>query len=344
VSRTKQVFQVAVAVVGVAVLAAGAVVGLQKLGDRADDETEATNPEISTASAAVASLTRTLEASGTIEYEIALVVDSPSSGTVLEIVEPGDTVSSGDVLARIDDQVIVWLAGEIPAWRSLTVGDEGDDVEQLERALTELGFNDGTVTVDDEYTSATADMVERWQDSLGVEPTGAVALGSVVYTGDRNRVAKVEAGVGDRVSAGPLISLGTDIRIATLDVDPADGVHLKVGDAVEAMLPDRTLVTATVVSVVETAEVWTVTATIDDGELPERDTIAVDASWQRTIADDVLTIPSSALLRLDNGAYVVDVVDESGDFDRRQVALGASVGTRTEIVSGLAAGDEVVVL
>lgn len=343
-SRTKQIFRVGVAIVGVAAVAAGAVVGFQELSDRADDDAEATNPEISTASAAVASLTRTLEASGTIEYEPALAVDSPSSGTVLEIVEPGDTLSSGDVLAGIDDEVIVWLAGEIPAWRSLTVGDEGDDVKQLERALTELGLNDGTVTVDDEYTSATADMVERWQDSLGVEPTGDIDLGSVVYTGDRNRVAGVEAGVGDRVSAGPLVSLGTDTRIASLDVDPADGVHLAVGDTVEAMLPDRTVVTATVVSVLETAEVWTVTATVDDGELPERDTIAIDASWQRAIADGVLTIPSSALLRLDNGTYVVDVVDEWGDLDRRQVALGASVGTRTEIVSGLAAGDEVVVL
>jgi peptidoglycan hydrolase-like protein with peptidoglycan-binding domain len=344
VSRTKQIFRVGVAVVGIAALAAGAVVGLQELGDRSDDDTKATNPEISTASAAVTSLTRTLEAAGTIEYEPALAVDSPSSGTVLEILEPGDTVSPGDVLARIDDQVIVWFAGEIPAWRSLTVGVEGDDVEQLERALTELGLNDGTVTVDDEYTNGTADMVDRWQESLGVEPTGGVELGSVVFTGDRNRVATVEADVGDRVSPGMLLSLGTDNRIASLDVNPADGVHLSVGATIDAMLPDRTVVTVTVTSVVETAEVWTVTATVDDGELPERDTIVIDASWQHTIADDVLTIPSSALLRLDNGTYVVDVVDESGDLDRRQVVLGASVGTRTEIVSGLASGDEVVVL
>ena len=343
-SRNRQIFRVGVAVVGIAALAAGAIVGLQALGDRSGDETEATNPEISTASAAVTSLARTLEAAGTIEYEPALAVDSSLSGTVLEIVEPGDTLLSGDVLAHIDDDVIVWLAGETPAWRSLTVDDEGDDVEQLERALTELGFNDGTVTIDDEYTSATSDMVERWQESLGAEPTGDVELGSVVYTVDRNRVATVEADVGDRVSPGTLLSLGTDNRIATLDVDPADGVHLSIGDTVEAMLPDRTVVAATVSSVVETADVWTVTATVDDGDLPERDTIAIEASWQRTIAGDVLAIPSSALLRLDNGTYVVDVVDESGDLDRRQVVLGASVGTRTEIVSGLATGDEVVVL
>lgn len=343
-NRTAQIIRVAVATAGLAALAVGTIVGFQRLREHSAGESSVASSEISTASAIATSLTRTLEAAGTIEYESALPVESTLSGTVLEIVEPGDTLSSGDVLLRVDEHVVVWLAGEIPAWRSLTVGDVGDDVEQLERALAELGFDDGTVTIDDEYTAATAAMVERWQESIGVEPTGDVDLGSVVCSGDRNRVAGVEAAVGDRVSPGALLSLGTDDRIATLAVDPADGVHLSIGDTVEAMLPDRTIVEATVNTVVEAADAWTVTATVGEGELPERDTIAIEASWQRTVADDVLAIPSSALLRLDNGAYVVDVVDESGDLDRRHVTLGASVGTRTEIVSGLAPGDHVVVL
>ena len=343
-NRSTQIVRAAVTTAGLAALAVGAVVGLQQLSDGSGDAPDGAVAEINAATAATTSLTRTHEAAGTIEYESAVDVELASGGTVLEIVEPGDTLSSGDVLARVDQQAVVLLAGGIPAWRSLIVGDVGDDVEQLERALAELGFDDGAVTIDDEYTDATADMVERWQESIGVEPTGDVTLGSVAFVGDRSRVATVGVAVGDRVPPGVLLSLGTDDRIATLAVDPADGVHLSVGDTVEAMLPDRTIVEATVSAVVEAADVWTVTATVVDDELPERDTIAIEASWERTVAEDVLTIPSSALLRLDNGAYVVDVVDASGAFDRRQVALGVSVGTRTEIVSGLAPGDEVVVL
>ena len=267
------------------------------------------------------SLTRTLEATGTIAYEPALAVQSTLTGTVLEIVAPGDTVSSGDVLARIDDSAIVWLDGELPAWRSLDVGDEGDDVEQLETELTNLGFNDGDVTVDDEYTEATAAMVERWQESLGLEPTGDVELGTVVFSGDRNRVAAVEAAVGDRVSPGALIHLGSDDRVADLAVAPADAVHLAIGDEIEAVLPDRTAVTATVTGIVEASEIWTVTAAVDGVDLAARDTITIEANWEYTIAADVLTVPSSALLRLDDGRYVVDVVDEGGGLDRRQVAL-----------------------
>ena len=74
------------------------------------------------------------------------------------------------------------------------------------------------------------------------------------------------------------------------------------------------------------------------------DTITIEASWEHIIAADVLTVPSSALLRRDDGRYVVDVVDDGGGLDRRQVALGVSEGTRTQIVSGLSAGDVVVVL
>jgi len=343
-SRRSKVLRAGAACVAVAALATGAVVGSRALSDRLDDDAEPAEAELGTATAALGSLTHSYEATGTIGYELPVVIETTWSGTVLEVVEAGDTLSSGDVLARVDDRVIVWLAGDLPAWRSLGVGDEGEDVEQLEFALTDLGFNDGTVTVDDDYTDATASMVERWQESLGVEPTGGVELGSIVSTADRDRVASVEADVAGQVAPGPLLSLGGDDRVVTIDLDPAEAVHLEVGDTLDAMLPDRTVQTATVVAVSETSEIWTVTAIVDGDALPERDTITVEASWDHTVADDALTVPSSALLRLDNGAYVVDVVEESGALDRRQVAIGVSVGSRIEIVSGLAPGDVVVVL
>jgi multidrug efflux pump subunit AcrA (membrane-fusion protein) len=343
-SRRRNAVRVGAVGITLAALAVGAAVGLRAVADILDDDRETTEVEINTATASVGSLTYSYEAAGTIGYESPVVVESTLSGTVLEVVEPGDTVSSGDVLARIDDHVVVWLSGDLPAWRSLGVGDDGDDVEQLELALTELGFNDGTVTVDDDYTDATASMVERWQESLDVEPTGTVELGSVVSTGDRDRVASVEANIAGLVEPGPLLSLGSSERVVTIDIDPAQAVHLEVGDTLDTMLPDRNVVTATVASVTETSEIWTVTAAVDGDVLPERDTITVDAGWDHIIADDALTVPSSALLRLDNGSYVVDVVDDSGGVDRRQVALGVSVGARTEIVSGLAPGDVVVVL
>lgn len=346
-NRSRTLAERIAAIIVVVALGVGALVGVRTLRDRVGErEADDVSVEagVSTASASVSSLTRTLEATGTIAYEQALTVESTSSGTVLEIVAAGEIVSSGDVLARIDDRAIVWLTGDVPAWRSLGIGAEGADVEQLEQALTDLGFNDGDVTVDAEYTEATGDMVEQWQESLELESTGDVELGSVVFGGDRDRVAAVDVEVGDRVAPGSVMHLGTSVRVARFDVDPADAVHLAVGDVIDVDLPDRTSATAPVTGIVNGSDTWTVTAAVDGAELTERDTISVEASWEDTVAADILTIPSSALLRLDDGGYVVDVVGAGGDLGRRQVAIGVSEGTRTEIVSGLSAGDVVVVL
>lgn len=343
-SRSNKSVRTAILLAVAGVLGAVSFVGVGALRDQGRDDPVAEDAEPSTAAVSVDSLAETVEASGTIGHEPALEVDSSLSGTVLAIVQPGEVVSSGDVLARVDDRAVVWLDGDLPAWRDLEVGDEGDDVEQLEVALTDLGFNGGSVTVDDSYTAATAEMVERWQESLDVDASGAVELGSVVFAGDRDRVASVEADVGDSVEPGPLVSLGTDRRVATLEVDPADGVGLGVGDVVEVALPDRSVAAATVTTIQQGTETWIVTAALDDADLPAQDTIEIAGTWEHTIATDVLTVPSSAVLRLDDGSYVVDVVDEVGDLDRRQVSLGTSVGTRTEIVSGLTAGDVVLVL
>lgn len=333
----------AVAVAAAAVT--GGVVGTRVASERlADDAATADFADVSTARASVGTLSETVEAAGTIGYGTSVEVRAVSGGTVLDIVDAGETLESGDVLARIDDVAIVWLDGETPAWRSLRSGDEGHDVEQLEAALSDLGFNDGTVTVDTEFTDATADMVSRWQESIEVEPTGRVELGSAVYTGDRDRVARVAATVGAQVAPGPLLDIGTAERLATFELTPADAVHLEVGDLVNVMMPDRSIVESTVHTVVRAPGAWTVTSAFTDTDLPTRDTIAVDVTWEYVIADEVLTIPSTALLRLDQGGYVVDVVDEGGRADRRPVTVGVSVGTRTEILSGVTAGDEVIVL
>lgn len=60
--------------------------------------------------------------------------------------------------------------------------------------------------------------------------------------------------------------------------------------------------------------------------------------WER---DDALTVPASALFRRD-GDWAVFVV-EDGRARFRPVQLGPGSGLRTEVIAGLAAGDQVVV-
>jgi peptidoglycan hydrolase-like protein with peptidoglycan-binding domain len=322
---------------------AGGIVAYHRLST--GDVVVESTPEISSATAEVRTLSVDFEATGSLMYEPSIAVVSPATGTVTAVVGPGTTLSSGDVIAVIDDVPVVWLAGEVPAWRTLVDGDVGTDVAQLETALDALGFNgDADVTIDDEYTAATASMVEAWQASIGAPTTGRVDFGTAVFGGERSRVAGVAVTLGSSVAADTeLVSLGTAERVATFEVAPEDAVTLTAGDAVSVRLPDRSSVDATVGGIARAVDAWTVTTTFGRVELPVLDVVDVSMEWERVVVADELTIPSSALLRLDDGSYVVDVVADDA-VERRPVEIGASVGTRVVVSAGLSAGDVVVVL
>lgn len=343
--RTKRRTIIA-SVLGVAAVGgvvAGGAVAYDRLA--AEDVAIQSEPEISTASAEVRTLAVDYEASGSLEYETSIAVAAPAAGTVTAVAAAGTVLSSGDVIAVVDDVPVVWLDGDVPAWRTMADGDVGDDVAQLESALDTLGFNgDADVTIDDEYTSATAAMVEEWQETIGAPVTGRVEFGSVVFGGDRSRVAAVSAVVGGAVAAdAELLSLGSTVRLATFEIPPADAVTLSPGEQVLVRLPDRSVVDAVVDRIDRAVDVWSVTATFGQVDLPVLDVVDVDVAWEREAVVDRLTIPSSALLRLDDGTYVVDVMT-ADSVERRTVEIGSAVGTRVVVEAGLADGDIVVVL
>jgi len=94
---------------------------------------------------------------------------APAAGTVTALPADDATIAQGDVLYEVGGEPVIALYGDVPAYRSmrdLSDNMTGADVAQLEAALVALGYDpDGTVTVDDEFTDATEQMVERWQDS-----------------------------------------------------------------------------------------------------------------------------------------------------------------------------------
>jgi peptidoglycan hydrolase-like protein with peptidoglycan-binding domain len=346
--RSKAIRRAIFTVLGVAALLGGVVgarAGLDRLRD--EDAVDLAAAETNVATADIRDLTETYTATGTLQYDEAIEITVPTGGTVLDIVEAGTTLDNGDIIAVVDDRMIVWLDGEIPAWRTLSVGDEGVDVLQLEAALAALGFNgDDDVTIDEEYTAETSSMVEDWQASIGIEPTGRVDLGAVVFGGARTRVASAAVAVGDNVSDGAaLIALGTNNRNALLDAAPGEAITLAVGDAAAIELPDRTDVAGTIAAIAAGSETWQITVVFTDTTgFPATDVTNVEMSWTHNIAGGVLTVPSSSLLRLDNGTYTVDVVNDDGSITATPVTVGVAVGTRVEIVNGLNQGDAVVSL
>ena len=73
-----------------------------------------------------------------------------SNGVLTWLASEGSVLENGSVVARIDEEPVVVLEGDIPMYRTLRDGVEGADVEQLEAALVALGYDpDGDVAVDE---------------------------------------------------------------------------------------------------------------------------------------------------------------------------------------------------
>ena len=184
-----------------------------------------------------------------------VVVPAGRSGVLTWLPNAGTILASGDVIARINDTPVVLLEGDLPMYRILRKGVEGADVLQLEQALVDLGYDpDETVTVDEEFTSATESMVERWQEDLGTEESGRVSVGDILFAPVPAQVISQQSVVGSSVSqstpvltaSGGAFLSGTDVlqleqTLTDLGYDPGslDGTYdIDTAIAVDAWTQD----------------------------------------------------------------------------------------------------------
>ena len=164
------------------------------------------------------------------------------SGMVTAINLPDSgVIEAGDVLLSIDLAPVVVAQGSIPAFRDLGTGASGDDVRQLEEFLNAEGYL--KAEPDGKFQAATAAAVREWQGALGVERSGVVRAGDILF------VASLPAHVvlGEAVVVGAVISPGQPV-LSVVDDAPvfqalvggnlSSGVTPKAGQAVSVSSPD----------------------------------------------------------------------------------------------------------
>lgn len=278
-----------------------------------------------------------------------------ASGTLTGAATPGTVVASGEELYRVDNYPVVLLHGELPAWRRLADSvEDGADVQQLEAALVDLGYDpDETVSVDEEFTSFTARMVQRWQEDLGVDDDGAVELGEVVFLSGEVRIADVLVELGSPVQAGTqLLRTSSAEIVVTVDLPTADQGVLSEGDAVSVVLPDDTRTGGTVVAVgtIATTDAQgmatvEVEVELDDptsagnlDEAPVEIEVVVDSVQAAT------AVPVTALVALAEGGYAVQVAEPDGTLRLTAVEPGFFADGLVEITAeAVQPGDRVVI-
>jgi peptidoglycan hydrolase-like protein with peptidoglycan-binding domain len=337
---------------GVSVLAAGAVaiaaVGFGGRGPKA--ASGATDRPPATATVTRSTLSQTEHVSGTLGYGGQTTVNSRAQGTVTWLPAQGATVNRGQPVFRDDNVPVPLFYGTLPLYRQLKPGDSGPDVKELEQNLQALGYTG--FTVDNDYTSATGDAVKRWQKDIGVpeaQRSSTFTPSEVVLAPGAIRVASVKAALGDQAS-GPLLTYTGTTRTVAVALDVALQSIAKQGAAATVTLPDNKTVQGTVSSVGTVANPAsgnnpaTVDVTVgitDQNTLGTFDSAPVDVTLVSAQAQNVLSVPVSALVALAEGGYGVQVVE--GDSTKYvAVKTGMFAGGRVEISGeGIQAGTVV---
>jgi len=226
---------------GLVALIAGAVGGYV-IGTRHSDTTTVSKAPVKLSIAKVQQLDLVTydDTTATLGFTTSSTVSSPIAGTVTSVVNSGDTVDAGTVVATVDGAPVVAMIGDIPGYRDLsTSSTAGADIRQLEMNLVQLGFDpDHKIVIDEKYDSATKAAVTAWENSLGLTGDGKITKGEIVFIPGRLLVDTVSATVGGSVGAGSPLVVGrqaerkylvSGIAGATIDHQTAPGTKVATG-------------------------------------------------------------------------------------------------------------------
>ncbi len=341
----------------VAAIVGAIAVGGVLIVNRAAEDTAATTTapaERATVEVIRTDLVETETFAATLRYRDPRTVLAAAPGVVTALPDEAAVVERGETVAEIDGAPVVLMYGDRPAWRALsTRAADGPDVLQLEQNLVALGFDpDGDITVDEDFTTVTRNAVRDWQDELGIDDSGVVDLGRVVFMPGPVRIGAHLAEVGALAAPGtPLLTVTGDRQEVVLDLE-ADRQDLASEDAAVAVeLPDGARVGGRIVEIGTVARVppggaepvIEVIIDLDDEAVAgDTDEAPVDVELVAARADDVLAVPVQALLALAEGGYALEVVEGAGT---RLVAVetGKFADGLVEVTGDVSPGTVVVV-
>lgn len=288
-----------------------------------DEDDAPATPERATGTATVErrDLVVTESFDGELGYGDPLPLTTGTGGIVTAAAEAGAVVRSGASLLRLGGEPLVLGTGELPMYRALsTDSSDGRDVRQLERLLDDLGYADD-LGIDAEFTSATRDAVEEWEEDLGRDdPDGVVTTDELVFRPGPVRISSAPV-VGSSVPPGGVLVEVTAVdKVVELSLEVDDATALAAGTAVAITLPDDTVVPGTVTSIGTESRTdpsdpggpatLPVEVTFDRPRAArafDAGTVEVEVETSRT--EGALVVPVLALLALAEGGYALELTD-----------------------------------
>lgn len=350
VDRSRRRRAIIIAVIGIAIVALVLALMLMRGGADDDKAPAQAAPEITVIVPGRQQVARTINATGTIAARRDMPVGIAGEGGIVEsvLVEPGQWVGEGAVLARIDRSVQRQEAAQLAASVNVAKADAALAQNELDRAqaLVSRGF----------ISKAEIDQKRAARDAAAarVRVAQAQLAGSQARIGRLDVRAPAAGLVLDRnVEAGQVVSAGSGALFRI-----AQGGQMEV----QAQLAEQDLASLhvgspAVVSPVGTdvkiaGSVWQVSPIIDPATRQGIARVAVPyqtllrpgafASVSLTSGTaDVPLLPQSAVFSDEKGNYVY-VVDKDNRVQRRGIIVGDVDERGVTIASGLSGQERVV--
>ena len=297
---------------------------------------------------------------GTLHYADSYTLKSAFEGVVTALPTPGTTLTQGSHVYTVAGNNTYLLHGATPAWRAFEEGmSDGEDVTQLETALSELGYFEATPNAHFDWNTIAA--IKKWQKALSLPQSGSLPLGTVLFAPEDLRIGALKARLGENATMETeLFTASSSRQIISANLKLSDQALGVVGNSVTVRLPgSATTTTGTITSVEPPREkdseegskettkerIIPITVTPDDtSALEGLQEASVSLGLTSQTRTGVLSVPLGALVALSTDQFGVEVVDEKGEIRRVPVTVGLFAGDRVE-VSGdeIAEGQRVVV-
>jgi hypothetical protein len=301
-------------------------------------------------------ISATTAENATLGYAASYTVTGQGGGTLTWLPSAGQVIRQGQVLYRTGNGTpVVLLYGSVPDWRTMSEGNTGQDVTQLNHDLVNLGYassSDISALGWDYYSWETQYAVEKMEEALGVSsPSGSMTLGSVVFKPEALRVSQVTASPGSPAS-GPILIATSDRHIVTINLSTALESEVKAGDAVTVTLPSGSVTPGAITSVGTVASGTGNSASVpvsvqltDPSAAGSLDQAPVTVNITTASASNVLVVAVAALLAQPSGGYAVEVTGPGNSRRLVPVTVGLfdDAAGLVQVTGNLTPGEHVVV-
>ncbi len=275
------------------------------------------------------------------------VGENRASGVVTSVnIAAGDEVNVGDTLYSVNMRPVVIGQGSTPAFRAISYGSEGPDVKQLQEMLGALGFY--SYTADGKAEGGTESAIRAWQESLGLEQTGQVEFGDVVFVTTlptRMALDTEKVVTGSSLSGGePVIRGMSSNPEFTLPVTDAQAAMIPTGTRVEMTSPNGDTWTGVSTDQVRDKETEALTITlagVDGASICGDGCAQIPVSGQTQLVSRIVTVEPVTGLVVPSAALVTDANGDPMLIDAKDLRHSVKIITSAKgmsVIEGVEAG------